>query len=285
VVTRQHPRSTRLLVVTLVTISLAVITLDYRQGQNGPLAGLGRGALTVIVPMQRAVTDVTRPVGNFFSGLAHLPSLQSENQSLRTQLRTAQAALAEANYREELLLQLESLNGLKKSLTPSGVIADVTGSGPSPFAWTATIDKGSADGIAINAPVVVGSTTSSMLVGHIVQVASHAASVQFIIDPGSSVQGMLSTSHQAGIVVGQGPSDMKMTLVNPGTQIAGNEPVLTQGYCVSGQPGLYPPGLLIGTVSRTLPSTNAIQQAVTVRPAADFTTLPFVLVLKVRTHC
>jgi len=40
VVTRQRPRATRLLVVVLVSISLAVITLDYRQ-QDGPLSALG----------------------------------------------------------------------------------------------------------------------------------------------------------------------------------------------------------------------------------------------------
>ena len=41
-VTRQRPRSTRLLVVVLVSVSLAVITLDYREGEDGPLAGARR---------------------------------------------------------------------------------------------------------------------------------------------------------------------------------------------------------------------------------------------------
>ena len=89
---RPRPRSARLLVVTLVAISLAVITLDYRGGQNGPLAGMGRTALTVIVPMQRAVDTVTRPVGNFFSGLAHLPSLAQRNRDLERENRDLRAA-------------------------------------------------------------------------------------------------------------------------------------------------------------------------------------------------
>ena len=76
-VSRQRPRSTRLLVVVLVSISLAVITLDYREGQDGPLAGLGRDALAAMAPLQHAVTTVTRPIGDFFSGLAHLPSLET----------------------------------------------------------------------------------------------------------------------------------------------------------------------------------------------------------------
>ncbi len=63
------------MVVVLVSISLAVITLDYREGENGPLAGLGRAALAAMAPLQQAVTTVIRPVGDFFSGLVHLPSL------------------------------------------------------------------------------------------------------------------------------------------------------------------------------------------------------------------
>ena len=59
----------------LVAASLAIITLDYRQGDAGPLAGMGRAAQTFMAPLQEGVTTVTRPVGDFFSGLAHLPSL------------------------------------------------------------------------------------------------------------------------------------------------------------------------------------------------------------------
>ena len=80
-VSRQHPRSTRLLVVVLVSISLAVITLDYREGEDGPLAGLGRIALATMAPLQEAVTTATRPIGDFFSGLVHLPSLEKRTNS------------------------------------------------------------------------------------------------------------------------------------------------------------------------------------------------------------
>ena len=90
-VTRQRPRSTRLLVVALVSVSLAVITLDYRQGDSGPLAGLGGAAKAFMAPMQRAVTAVTEPVGDFFSGLAHLPSLADENERLKERERRARS--------------------------------------------------------------------------------------------------------------------------------------------------------------------------------------------------
>src|ERR687892_271335 len=47
---RARGRSTRSLVLLLVTISLVTITIDYRQGASGPLGAIGRGALTGVTP-------------------------------------------------------------------------------------------------------------------------------------------------------------------------------------------------------------------------------------------
>ena len=94
-----RPRSTRLLlVVALVSISLAMITLDYREGESGPLAGARpHGTRAAMAPLQEVVSTVTRPIGNFFSGLAHLPSLADENQrSARTSSRPRDAQIAES---------------------------------------------------------------------------------------------------------------------------------------------------------------------------------------------
>ena len=48
-------RSARLVVVALVSVSLLTITVDYREGDSGPLASLGRTALTVISPLAQLV--------------------------------------------------------------------------------------------------------------------------------------------------------------------------------------------------------------------------------------
>ena len=62
--------------------------------------------------------------------------------------------------------------------------------------------------------------------------------------------------------------------------VQADEQVYTQGYEVNGQQGLYPPGLVIGQVSRVIPGTDGLQEFVTVRPAIDFSALEFVLVLQ-----
>jgi rod shape-determining protein MreC len=280
VVSRQHPRSTRLLVVVLVSISLAVITLDYREGENGPLAGLGRIALATMAPLQEAVTTATRPIGDFFSGLVHLPSVQKENERLRRENQELAAQIAATADKESQIEQLSQLLGLQESLAPSSVPAVVIANGLSNFRYTITINKGSVDGVDMDQPVVTGSEQAPILVGRVVDVSPISAEVELIIDRNSVVAGRLSVSHETGQIQGQGDQDLRMTLVTPGTSVSGDETVVTQGYEVNGQQGLYPPGLVIGQVSRVIQDADGLQEFVTVRPAIDFSTLEFVLVLQ-----
>lgn len=264
----------------LVSISLAVITLDYREGENGPLAGLGRTALAAMAPLQQAVTTVVRPIGDFFSGLVHLPSLENENQRLRRELEAARGVIAAETDKQSQIEQLSQLLGLKQSLTPTSIPAVVIANGVSNFRFTITIDKGSADGVEIDQPVVTGSEQAPILVGRVVSVSTISAEVELIIDRNSTVAGRLSVSNETGQVQGQGEDDLRMSLVTPGTTVEGDETVVTQGYEVNGQRGLYPPGLVIGQVSRVIPGTDGLQEFVTVRPAIDFSGLEFVLVLQ-----
>jgi len=150
---RQRTRSARLLVVTLVAASLAIITVDYRAGEEGPLAAAGRAMSSALTPMQRAVSSVVQPVSNFFGSLAELPSLAQDNAALRQQvedLKTAQQLNQELARRIE---DLEQLLGLRETLSRT-IPARVIASGVSNFEWTITIDRGSADGIEMNMPVV-----------------------------------------------------------------------------------------------------------------------------------
>jgi rod shape-determining protein MreC len=269
--------------VTFVALSLAVITLDYREGPDGPLAGIGESAQMAMAPLQRGVTAATRPVGDFFSGLAHLPSLSRENQDLKNQVADYQTQIADYAEQQKQLASLYDLLGLKQTLDPAGVPAVVIGNGVSNFEWSITIDKGSNDGVQLDQPVVTGSASSPRLVGRVVSVTPISSQVQLLIDRRSAVAGLLSSSREVGEVVGQGDQDLRMDLITPGTKIdlAGDPvQVFTVSYDIRGNPGLYPPGLLIGTVSRVYEGSNELQTSVSVRPAVDFSALEYVLVLQ-----
>lgn len=274
---RNRARSTRVLVVTLVSASLVTITVDYRQGESGALAAAGDAALAIISPLQEVVSKVTDPIGTFFSTLVRLPSIRRENRelmeevaALRQEVSTTQADLTRL-AQLEALLELEQSFGPKVETTAAQVIAN----GVSNFEWTITIGKGSGDGIDVDMPVVA----SAGLVGHVVRVGPTSAVVQLIIDPDSAVAGRLD-SGETGLVIGEGGGDLSMGLVDPTAEVLPDERVVTAGYRIAGiAQSLYPPNVLIGTVSRVLPDDAALEKFVTVRPAVDFSTLNLVLVV------
>ena len=275
---RTRARSTRLLVVALVSVSLVTITIDYREGDDGPLASIGDAALTVISPLQEVVSKVTHPIGNFFSTLFRLPSIRHERDVLRERVDALENQLATQQAKDERLAETEALLGLQSSLGPKveTTAAQVIANGVSNFEWTIEIDKGSNAGVARDMPVIA----SSGLVGHVVQVGANSSRVQLIIDPDSYVAGRLDVSRQTGLLAGEGNQDLQMSLVESTAEVAPDERVVTAGYRIRDvAESLYPPNVLIGTVSRVLEEDAATEKFVTVRPAVDFSSLSLVLVV------
>jgi rod shape-determining protein MreC len=275
---RSRARSTRLLVVTLVSISLVTITVDYRQGDEGPLASVGEGALAVISPLQEAVSKVTHPIGNFFSTLFRLPAIRHERDVLRERVSTLEAELATTLADQARLAELEGLLDLQESLGPKveTTAAQVIANDVSNVEWTITINKGSNEGITVDMPVVA----NAGLVGHVLRVSPSSSIVLLIIDPDSFVAGRLDVSQQTGLLSGEGGADLRMSLVESAVEVEPDERVVTAGYRIRGiAQSLYPPNILIGTVSRVLDEESALEKFVTVRPAVDFSSLSLVLVV------
>jgi rod shape-determining protein MreC len=275
---RSRARSTRLLVVSLVSASLITITVDYRQGDGGPLSAAGDAALAVITPLQEAVSKVTHPIGNFFSTLVRLPSIRREYEAAKEQVAEFQRQANEERADQRRLAELEALLGLQETLSSrlETLAAEKIADNVSNFEWTITIDRGSSDGVREDMAVIA----SAGLVGHIVRVGPSSSVVRLIIDPDSAVAARLDVSGESGLLEGAGQADLRMELVDPDTEVMPDEKVVTSGFRIRGVgQSLYPPNILIGSVSRVLSDEGALQKFITVRPAVDFSTLNVVLVV------
>jgi len=266
-----RPRNARMLVVTLVVLSLLTITVDYRGGASGPFEVAGKATLSVVGAFQGAVRRVVHPVGAFFSGVAHIGSLRSENDRLKAQVRALQQQSGKTVTLERQIAELSRLVHLQDTLHLKGVTAGVVGQSESNFEWSITVNHGSLSGVQLNDPVVTGDG----LVGHVIEVTPNVSKVQLILDPQSAVAGRLSSSGETGLVVGQRDADLRMDLVNPEAAVSANEQVVTAGY----QRGLYPPEIVVGTVAHVYQSPGSLTKTISIRPAVDFSALEYVLVV------
>ena len=267
---RRSPKA-RIILAALLAASVTVVTLGYRQGSGGPIHKAQDGLLTVLSPLQRGVTGILSPVGDFFSSIGHLPTLTSENARLRRQVNSLNAQLSQLapehlDYQQATSLLHEQAWNLGPKLA-----ARVIAHGPSNLEWTVDLDRGSGDGVQAGMSVVA----ESGLVGRVTQVASNSCKVLLIIDPTSSAGARLATTGDTGNVQGNGASDMNLNFLPVSATVTGGAIVATSGY----DGGIYPPNIPIGRVTGAHRTPDGLTQAATVQPFVNFNKLSLVLIL------
>lgn len=263
----------RLLVVVFLALSILIITLDFRGGSSGPLDSVRDFAQTVVAPIQRGITTITRPVGNFFSSIGDLADLREENKRLKAENEQMSTEIAQARDltedNAELLANLE----LEESwLAMDRVFAQVIGDAPGNFKWAVTIDKGHEDGIQEDMAVI----NPDGLVGKVIRTSADTSLILLLIDPNIGVAATDEEGNFRGSVVGNGEGQgFSLKYVDKEAEIDVGTRVVTSNF----NRNIYPRGIPIGFVSSISGDVRATDQDITVTPAVDFADLNVVQIL------
>jgi rod shape-determining protein MreC len=227
-------------------------------------------------------TLIDEPLKTFttmVSDFATLYQLRDENRRLRLQidlLAQFQARLEEA-YRD--IDDLKTLNDLKLAMTDFEVIASTVINRPyGTYTHSLTLDVGSQDGIEIGDAVI----NAGGLIGKVVSVQSQTCEVllltteQTINKVSVKIQLTLTTTADALLeYYDPNRGAYVLTLLNSTSSITDNMTVITSGLGLT-----YPSGVLVGWIDGTEYEAGSSGIQVLARPAADFTQLNYVLVIK-----
>ena len=263
-------RRTRVVLALLILTSFTLITVDYRAGDGTALRGLRTAAASVFGPVQRAVTNVVRPIGNALATLGDLGGLNDEVNDLRAENAELKNQLHQIDDLRRENDELRRLNGLTTRGGYKTVRCRVVAVGPDNFEWTATVDCGSRDGIKADQTVV----NADGLVGKVIEVAPFTSQVLLAIDPEFTVVGRLAARGTSGPVKGNGLQPMDMQLLEPTAKVAKGEAIVSlgvQGGIVAGVP--------IGVVSAVSTERSVLTRTVSVKPFVRFTALDVVAVV------
>ncbi|MCA1571616.1 MAG: rod shape-determining protein MreC [Actinomycetota bacterium] len=266
----------RVILLVFLALSIAIITLDFRQEPGGPLQRVKDISATIVAPIQRGLTSVARPVGDFFSSLGELSSLRTQNSELKAELADLEARATQAESLEDENRELSELLGLEESWAAQPrVAAAVIASGPSNYKWTVFIDKGTSDGVASDMAVI----SNDGLVGKVLSAQAHVSSVLLLIDPNAAAGARLDPLGglgPRGVVKGNGGDEMlSLGLIGTRREVEEGDEVVTSGY----DGGIFPPDIPIGIVAGVAGDTANLQQEIEVDPHVDFTSLDYVYVL------
>jgi rod shape-determining protein MreC len=195
--------------------------------------------------------------------------LQSENDVLRQRLRALDETVRE-NQRLQRLLDM------KGRVSQRTVAARVIGRDASNWFKSIQIDRGLQDGIQPDMPVA----TAGGLVGKTVAVTKGESRVLLLSDPTCKVSALVGDSREPGVVAGAAVAFsrqpyLEMTYVDRAADIQPGQQVIS-----SGLGGIFPKGILIGTVLQAqLDSETGMYQDLEVEPAVDLRRVEEVIVI------
>ena len=262
---------TLILVTMLIFIGIGMTANNNRPNTNGLNNVLGN----IISPIQKIFFNIGTKIENSIQFIIEIKTLKEQNEQLREEVEVLQAE----NRRLEPLLtenqRLREMLGLKDQFSQFDLVgAQIIAKDPGNWFNTFTIDKGTNDGLSKNCAVI----TNKGLVGHIFEIGTNWAKVISIIDTNGGASGLVTRTRDLAMVKGdivlQDQGLCKMDQIPADADIIVNDKIET-----SGLGGIYPKGLLIGTITEIKQEPHAISKYAIVKPAVDFRRLEEVLII------
>ncbi len=258
------------LLVVLVVIAIILVSIYFREGEDGVLHRSRAVALAASEPVAIAGEWVSTPfrrVGGLASGLA---VSRTEYEELRVQNEEFRARLAEL---EEAGLEAERLRGLVGFVEEQDfeyVGVRVIGRPTTSWEGALIIDRGENDGIRTGMPVIA----AQGLVGQVVEVSPGSSKVRLITDQRSGVAALVQASRAEGIVAGTLEGPMILDFVD-----AEEAPVAGDVVLTSGMGGIYPKGLVVGDVVDVYDERHRLYPTIEVESRVPITEIEEVLVI------
>ncbi len=235
-----------------------------RRDPIGPLL------LELMRPLQIGAQATVTKLREIQQGYITLRRLASENERLKGRTLELEAERDRLLEAEATNRRLRELLEFRSQLPPGSLTAAVIANSASTWFHSFILNKGSADGVlqgmAVVSPVGV--------IGQVVAVTSNSSKVLLITDPHSGVDVFDQRSRARGIVSGSLESGPMMKYSKRSEDIQEGDRLIT-----SGLDGIFPKGLLVGTVVKVRKKSFGLFQYVEVALAVDPSRLEEVLVV------
>jgi rod shape-determining protein MreC len=210
----------------------------------GVVAGLSR--------VSGAWTGVREGVqGHFTTGEDNV-RLRRQIEQFTWQMQTFESVLAE-NARLRKLANVKAPPGYRRLTVP--VI------GRSPDTWHAQVivGAGRADGVVPD----VAALAAEGLVGRVITVSEHSATVQLVTDPQCAVSCLVVRSNAFGVVAGRFNGEAGFSYLKQNADVKKGDLLSTSGY------GVFPKGIPVGLVRQVTRLASRINAEITVDLMAD----------------
>ncbi len=262
----------------LAVFALVLIGVMIYSATTGGIATIPETLSGIfITPVQSLFTGVSDGVSDFFGQFGGGDELREENEQLKEELSELRKQMVDYDELKETNGWYSEILGLHEE-NPEYTFASgrVIGRDPSDFYGNFTISAGSNADISVNDPVVA---TDGSLVGVVEEVGLTYAKVRTILDPTTKVASQISRTgdmaYTAGSTVEMARSNtLRLTALERSSGASDGDYLVTSGIG-----GIYPSGLLIGSVNTIENATDGMTLKGNVQLFADILDLKQVMVI------
>jgi len=264
----------------LVLLSVALITIYFRESSGGALHGAQRIGVSVLAPFEIAAERVARPFRDAYGYVSDLVGAKEENAELRAEIEELRRQVVEnetaAQENDELRKTLNYVEGPRFPDEFNPVVAQVIVRPQDVYRQEIVVAAGSNDGIGRDDPVV----TEEGLVGTVMEVTGNAAKVRLLTDQQSAASALVLQTQAAGIVVhGTSVNSLILDRVPKDQLVEEGNIVVTAGSRAGKYESLYPRGIAIGIVTAVSQRDVDFYKRIQIAPLVDFDSLEEVVVL------
>ena len=253
----------------LIVLSLYLMTAGVRQGDR--VGAPARGMLEVLRPVEAGTANFGAGLRSIYHDYLNLVQVRQENERLIAELARVKAEQARMAELEAENRHLTELLELRDVLGADAIAANVIGSDATGISHTLILGQGSASGLRPGMAVL----SNEGVVGRIIETSPHASRVLLIDDHNSALDGFDQRSRARGIIAGLVDDGVIMKYVDRSQDIKAHDTIVT-----SGLDGIFPRGLLVGTVSGVHREGPGLFLVVQLSPAVSFRELEQVLVVR-----
>ena len=257
----------------IITIILLILLVIISNMNIESMSHIENALSSIVMPIQNGLTYLKNKVSGNNTFFSDINNLKKENEELKKKNSELEKSL-----RELEIIKSENAT-LKEYLALSEQYGDYTtkpayiiNKDVSNYSSVFVINIGKNDGIEPNMTVI----SEKGLVGHIISVTENAAKVQTIIDTSSTVSAVLSSSRDA--IICKGTLEDKTVLKGSYIPTEANL-ILGDKLETSGMGGIYPKGILVGTIKSIENTRNITDRYIMITPAVDFEKVETVLVI------
>src|SRR5882762_7891393 len=264
--TRHRNLSVLAAVLFIQVFGLAVQVKRSNDPQHAPLIRVW--AVATVTPFEQAIVHAEGAVYGVWHNYLYLRGVRQENRDLKAQIEQLRLEQVRLSQDASQARRLQALLGFKEQSILATLPAQVVGSSGSEQSRSLYLDKGERDGLRKDMAVI----TADGVVGKILQAYPHTAQVLLINDQSSGLGAIVERLRAQGIVRGSPAGETMLEKIMADEEVQPGDRIIT-----TGGDGIFPKGMLVGTVIKVSPSDLFLR--IRLHPAADLTRLEEVLVV------